>query len=156
MHFSSNQHLEFHMPTVSDFHKTNLRSTYPSLLPVSVIQKIDRLIVPKRTFWIGVHQTLKRLVQSAFAVALLPMLAVMADPVFSGSFLGGAVLSFEQYQRFLQSSLFWGMTFVFAGLAAICSRYFDRLAIHVRDRQREHERTAFLTDAANKVFSDKD
>ncbi|PUE08714.1 hypothetical protein B9Z51_07140 [Limnohabitans sp. T6-5] len=91
--------------------------------------------------WKGLQESIKRLMQSAFLVALLPVLLVMVDPLFNGYFYNGNVMTFEEYQRYLQSTLFWSTTFLIFCLNALRCHYFSRLAIYVRDRQRDQEIT---------------
>ncbi len=129
------------MSRSSEFHKTMLRETYPSFLPEPIIRFIDRLIAPVGKLWRAFQEMIKRLVQAAFIVALLPVMLVMADPLFSGKLFGGEVMTFEQYQRFLQSAGFWGITAMVCLVYGVFSFYFNGLAIHVRDRQREQEIT---------------
>jgi hypothetical protein len=123
------------------FHDTVLRKTTPSFLPAPIIRFVDRLIAPAGKLWRGGQQGIKRLVQSACVVALLPVLSVMADPLFNGNLFGGEVMTFEQYQRFLQSATFWSITVMLCLVHAVFSFYFNGLAILVRDRQREQEIT---------------
>ncbi len=129
------------MSRSSEFHKTMLRETTPSFLPAPIIRFIDRLIAPAGKFWRLVQELIKRFAQSACVVALSPILLVMADPLFNGNFFGGEVMTFEQYQRLLQSALFWSMTNMVFLVYVVFSFYFNGLAIHVRDRQREQEIT---------------
>lgn len=129
------------MSRSSEFHKTVFRETYPSFLPAPIVRIIDRLIAPVGKLWQAFQEVIKRLLQSAFIVALFPLLLVMADPFFNGNFFDGKVLTFEQYQRFLQSATFWFITATGCLVYAVFSFYFNGLAILVRDRQREEEIT---------------
>lgn len=123
------------------FHDTVLRETTPSFLPAPVIRFIDRLIAPAGKLWRLVQKLIKYFVWSAYVVALSPVVLVMADPWFSGNLFGGEVMTFEQYQRFLQSAMYWSITAMLNFVCVVLDFYFNGLAIHVRDRQREEEIT---------------
>ena len=123
------------------FHDTVLRETTPSFLPAPVIRFIDRLIAPAGKLWRLVQKLIKYFVWSAYVVALSPVVLVMADPWFSGNLFGGEVMTFEQYQRFLQSAMYWSITVMLNFVCVVLDFYFNGLAIHVRDRQREEEIT---------------
>jgi hypothetical protein len=129
------------MSRSSEFHKSMLRETYPSFLPAPIIRFIDRLIAPAGKLWRLVQKLIKCFVQSAWVVALSPVVLVMADPWFRGNLFGGEVMTFEQYQRFLQSGMYWSITSMLNLVYVVFYFYFDGLAIHVRDRQREQEIT---------------
>ena len=116
----------------------------PSILPAKVVEAIDRVIWPRsKTLlaetWMGVRMFTKFTCKVAAFVALLPLLAVMADPVFQGFLLDGNTLSFDEYQRFLQSQMFWGLTFGLILVIWPIYFYFNRLTIYLRDRQRAEQ-----------------
>lgn len=119
------------------FHETMFRETNPSFLPATIVHRIDRLIAPVGKLWRGVQKLIKYFVWSAYVVALSPVLLVMADPWFGGRVFGGEVMTFEQYQRFLQSAMYWSITVMLNFVCVVLDFYFNGLAIHVRDRQRE-------------------
>ena len=128
--------------TSSAFFKTFYRN--PSILPAHIVEKIDRVIRPKSKtvfteIWMTARMMLRYIAKVVAFTAALPMLAVMLDPLFQGGLMDGKTFSFEEYQRFLQSEVFWSIAVGITLLSWPIYVYFNGLAIYLRDRQRAEQ-----------------